>query len=298
MYIFIIPAAVLVVAFICSGFRIMRPTHRGVVETFGLYSRFIRPGLHWIIPGVQKIHAVRVTEQTMNLDPQLVTTNDNLGVIADAHIYLRIKPDEICVKASLYDADSAIEQTVNMARTTLRDVFATIPLRRVSIDREQIGAQVCRALGPVAEGWGVEVLRCEMKEIELPKDVQEIMHKLARAEHEKLAAADFAAAAEINADGIKRAEIKKAEGAKQARILAAEAKAKAIRVISEAAKQYFSGKAQLLKILDTAESALKNNTKVVLQDTGKLFDLLGRFGAPVEIAESDDKQDHAPEQDE
>jgi regulator of protease activity HflC (stomatin/prohibitin superfamily) len=217
--------------------------------------------------------------------------------IADAQIYLRIKADRESVKAALYNADDCIDQTVDIARTALRDILAAMPVRRASIDREQIGAQMCRALDTVTENWGVEVVRCRMKEIEMPKDVQEIMHQLVKAEHEKLAASDFAAAAEINADGIKRAEIKKAEGEKQARILAAEAEAKAMRIISEAARQHFTGNAQLYRVLEAAETALKNNTKIILQDTVRLFDLLGRLGEPVATGNGDDKLDELQEQD-
>jgi regulator of protease activity HflC (stomatin/prohibitin superfamily) len=220
------------------------------------------------------MQAVRVTEQTLNLDPQLITTGDNLGIIADALVYLRIKPERDSVKAALYNADNCIDQTVDSARTTLRDILATMPSRRVSIDREQIGAQMCHALNAITENWGVEVVRCRLKEIEMPKDVQEIMHKLVKAEHEKLAASDLAAAAELNAEGIKRAEIKKAEGEKQARILAAEAEAKAMRIISEAARQHFTGNAQLYRAIEAAETALKNNAKIVLQDTFRLFNRL------------------------
>jgi regulator of protease activity HflC (stomatin/prohibitin superfamily) len=220
------------------------------------------------------MQAVRVTEQTLNLDPQLITTGDNLGIIADALVYLRIKPERDSVKAALYNADNCIDQTVDSARATLRDILATMPSRRVSIDREQIGAQMCHALNAITENWGVEVVRCRLKEIEMPKDVQEIMHKLVKAEHEKLAASDLAAAAELNAEGIKRAEIKKAEGEKQARILAAEAEAKAMRIISEAARQHFTGNAQLYRAIEAAETALKNNAKIVLQDTFRLFNRL------------------------
>ncbi len=278
MYIIIIPAAAVVCAFIIAGFRITRPIHMGVIETFGIYTRFIKPGLHWIVPGIQKLHTVRVTEQTLNLDPQVITTNDNMKVIADAHIYIRVRPDEMSVKASLYNAYNCIDQTVDIARTTLRNIIATMPLRRVCGEREQIGDQMCRVLKPVTEYWGVEIVRCQMKEIEIPKDVQEIMQKIVRAENEKVAASDFAAAAEINADGIKRAEIKKAEGAKQARILQAEAEAKAIRLICEAAQQYFVGNAQAYRVVEAAERALKDNAKVVFQDAG-LFDMLRQSDA-------------------
>ena len=77
--------------------------------------------------------------------------------------------------------------------------------------------------------WGMAIVRTELKEIDPPKDVQETMNKVVKAENEKVAALDFANAVERQADGEKRAEIKKAEGIKQAKILAAEGEAQAIQ---------------------------------------------------------------------
>ncbi len=286
MYIFIIPAAAVLLAFLISGFRITRPTHRGVVETFGRYSGFVKPGLHWIIPGMQKIHTVRVTEQTLNLDPQLMTTKDNMNVIADAHIYIKVKTEKESIKASLYNADDCIRQTVETTRTVIRDIVASMPLRRIYGQREQIGTQMCKTLNSVVENWGVEVVRCDLKEVELPKDVQVHMHKLVKAEHEKLAASDFAAAAELNADGIRRAEIKKAEGAKQARILAAEAEAEAMRITSHAAKQYYFGNARRFRLLEAVEKTLKDNTKIVVIDPVTIFDKLSQFDKAIDAENS------------
>ena len=92
-----------------------------------------------------------------------------------------------------------------------------------------------------------------------------------------VAAIDFATAAETNADGIKRAEIKKAEGIRQAKILEAEGEAQAIKLVNEAAEQYFVGNAQLLRKLQAMETALKNNAKIVLPSDSDLVNVIGEM---------------------
>jgi regulator of protease activity HflC (stomatin/prohibitin superfamily) len=92
-----------------------------------------------------------------------------------------------------------------------------------------------------------------LKQIGPPKDVQDTMNKIVKAENEKIAAIDFATAAETTADGLKLAAIKQTEGVRQARILQAQGEAEAIQLVNEAADKYFVGNSQLLKRLETAQ---------------------------------------------
>jgi regulator of protease activity HflC (stomatin/prohibitin superfamily) len=103
------------------------------------------------------------------------------------------------------------------------------------------------------------------------------MNKVVKAENEKVAAVDFATATETAADGQRRAEIKKAEGVKQARILEAEGEAEAIKLVNEAAEEYFIGNAQLLRRIEMVEKSLANNTKVVLPTDADLVNVVGEM---------------------
>jgi len=126
-------------------------------------------------------------------------------------------------------------------------------------------------------------VRTELKEIDPPKDVQETMNKVVKAENEKIAAIDFATATETAADGQKRAEIKKAEGIRQAAILAAEGEAQAIKLVNEAANQYFVGNAQLLKKLQALEASLKDNAKIVVPLGSDLVNVIGEMAGMVPV---------------
>ena len=101
------------------------------------------------------------------------------------------------------------------------------------------------------------------------------MNKVVKAENEKIAAIDYATAAETAADGVKRSKIKEAEGVRQSQILNAEGKAEAIRLINEAADKYFIGNAQLFKKLETLESSLKSNSKIVVPSGSDLVNIIG-----------------------
>ncbi len=131
--------------------------------------------------------------------------------------------------------------------------------------------------------WGLEIVRTELKEIDPPKDVQETMNKVVKAENEKIAAIDYATATETAADGQKRSEIKKAEGIRQAKILEAEGEAQAIKIVNEAANQYFIGNAQILRKIQMLEESLKNNMKIVVPAGSDLVNVLGEMAGVIPL---------------
>jgi regulator of protease activity HflC (stomatin/prohibitin superfamily) len=273
----IIIVAVILFFFFLIGIRIVRPTHRGLIETLGKYTKFALPGFHWILPIIQRIYLVDIREQLVNAEPQVIITNDNLNATVDAQVYLKVKSDEESVKNSMYNVTNYRLQVVNLARTTLRNIIGTLTLKSANSERGRINMDLDQTLKVETKNWGIEILRTELKEIDPPKDVQETMNKVVKAENEKIAAIDFATAAETNADGVKRAEIKKAEGVKQAKILEAEGEAQAIKLVNEAADKYFVGNAQLLRKLQAMENALRSNAKIILPSDSELVNVIGEM---------------------
>ncbi|MDD5583964.1 MAG: SPFH/Band 7/PHB domain protein [Candidatus Omnitrophica bacterium] len=260
-----------------AGIRIVRPTHRALIERLGKYNRFGNPGFQWIVPIIEHLYQVNVTEQMVDAEPQEIITNDNLNARVDAQVYFKVKADEESVKNSQYSVNNYQWQIVNLARTTLRNIIGTLTLKSANSERGKINAELHKTLCDETISWGLEIVRTELKEIDPPKDVQETMNKVVKAENEKIAAVDFATATETAADGQKRAEIKKAEGIKQARILAAEGDAEAIRMVNEAAERYFIGNAQVLRRLEMVEKALQNNAKIVVPANADLVNVIGEM---------------------
>jgi regulator of protease activity HflC (stomatin/prohibitin superfamily) len=269
--------AILLVILFFYGIKIIRPTQRGLIERLGKYHNFANPGFHWIIPVIDKMYKVNVTEQMVDAEPQEIITNDNLNARVDAQVYFKVKSDEDSVKGSVYNVNNYRYQIVNLARTTLRNIIGTLTLKSANSERGKINAELYKTLHIETQSWGIEIVRTELKEIDPPKDVQETMNKVVKAENEKIAAIDFATAAETTADGVKRAKIKEAEGYKQSKILHAEGEAEAIRLVNEAADKYFIGNAQLLRKLEAMENSLQQNAKIVIPTGSELVNVIGEL---------------------
>src|SRR4030043_886965 len=284
----IIIVAAVIFFFFLIGIRIVRPTHRGLVETLGKYTGFAQPGFHWVLIFIQRLYLVDIREQLVNAEPQVIITNDNLNATVDAQVYLKVKPDEENVKSSMYNVTNYRLQVVNLARTTLRNIIGTLTLKSANSERGRINTDLDQTLKVETKDWGIEILRTELKEIDPPKDVQETMNKVVKAENEKIAAVDFATAAETNADGVKRAEIKKAEGDRKAKILEAEGEAQAIKLVNEAADKYFVGKAQSLRKLQATETALANNTKIIVPSDSDLVNVIGELAGVIPLKSKKD----------
>ncbi len=275
----VLVALIIVAVFIfLLGIRIVRPTHRGLVERMGRYHRFARSGFNWIIPGIDRLFQINITEQMVDAKPQEIITNDNLNAKVDAQVYFKVKDDEENVKNSQYKVNNYSYQIVNLARTTLRNIIGTLTLKSANSERGKINDELNKTLRSETAHWGIEIVRTELKEIDPPKDVQETMNKVVKAENEKIAAIDFATATETTADGERRAQIKKAEGLKRSKILTAEGEAEAIRLVNEAAEKYFVGNAQLLRKLEAMERALEKNTKIVVPTGSELVNVIGEMG--------------------
>jgi len=270
-----IVAAVVVIAL--AGIRVVRPTHRGLIERLGRYRRFAKSGFNWIIPLVDRMIQVNITEQMVDAQPQEIITNDNLNARVDAQVYFKVKEDEESVKSSQYNVNDYQFQIVNLARTTLRNIIGTLTLKSANSERDKINTVLLETLARETENWGMQIVRTELKEIDPPKDVQETMNKVVKAENEKVAALDFADAVERQADGVKRSEIKKAEGVKQAKVLAAEGEAEAIRLVNDAANTYFIGNAQLLRKLEALEKSLSQNANIVIPSGSELVNVIGEM---------------------
>ena len=295
---------VVLVFLLSTGFRKVHQTQRGLIERFGKYKKYAEPGLHWIIPVIYMMRKVNITEMMVNAEPQVIITKDKLNAQVDAQVYFKVKLDEESVKASQYNVFDYKYQIVNLARTTLRNIIGTLTLNEANSDRNRINKELMETLRIETKNWGIEVVRTELKEIDPPKDVQETMNKVVKAENEKQAAIDFATAAETQADGLRRAAIKNAEGIRQATILeaegqaqaiikVAEADAKKIEMINTAIQKFFKNEAQMYKKLETVQASLEKNTKYVIDPNTEITNVIAESMAgvvPIVTKSKEEKQ--------
>jgi len=274
-----------------SGIRIVRPYEKGLIEFLGKYTKTVNSGFHWIIPIIHRLTKVNMTERMVDVEPQTVITQDKLNARVDAVVYYQIRDPY----KSEYNVDDHAAQLTSLARTTLRAVIGKMSLTEANENRDDINQKVEGVLDKETDSYGVEVLRVEIQTIEPPQDVQTSMNKVVKAEQEKIAARDLANATETEADGMRRAEIKKAQGVKQGLVLRAEGEAEAmktvasakafeIKIVNESLNKYFKNDAQLYKKLETTAESLKSGTKFVVDSSSSIETLISDVsGVPVPV---------------
>lgn len=285
--------ALIVILYVLLGINIIRPTEKALVERLGKYIKTNEAGFLWVFYGIDNVIKVNITEQMIDVPPQMVITKDKLNAQVDAVVYYQIQD----VKASAYNVDDHANQLQSLARTTLRGVIGSMTLTEANENRAKINTDVESVLDKETDSYGVEVLRVEIQKIEPPQNVQEAMNEVVKAEQAKIAAKDAATAEETKADGKRRAFIKEAEGKKQASILEAEGKALAIVKVAEAkAKEIelenqaiiknFKESAVDYKKLETAEKSLSAGSKYVIDSKSNITNVISEVAGITPIRNS------------
>ena len=279
----VVPLIVILYALV-SSLRIVRPTEKGLVERFGKYQRFVEGGITLLVPFVDRIIKVNVTERMTPVQRQDVITKDKVFMGVDAVVFYRIKSDEVSVKASQYNVASFAAQIDTLARTVLRDIIGGMDMAIANTSRPIINASLKNALDEQTEKWGIEIVRAEIKDLEPPKELIVSMESVLKADNDRQAAEKTAIAQATLASGQKNAAIQIAEGQKQSAILQAEGQktatiaiaegdAQATKLRNEALTTYFKDSAITFKQLDTITASLQNNTKIIVPE-GKALSLI------------------------
>lgn len=230
----------MVVVFVATGTKIVRPYQKGLIERLGKYQRTVGSGLKIIIPIMEKIRKIDMREQVVDVPPQDVITSDNVVVQVDAVVYYEIT-DPVKVE---YNITNFYIAATKLAQTNLRNLVGDMALDESLTSRETINSKLRQVLDDATDKWGARVTRVELQRIEPPEDVTEAMHRQMKAERERRAVI-------LEAEGKKKAAILEAEGLKQAQILKAEGQAEAIKRVADADKyQYITvaqGEAQAIE---------------------------------------------------
>ena len=221
----VIVFAILAIIIVNKAVYIVMQHQRGLIATFGKYSRTVGPGLVFIFPFVQSLMRVDMRETVLDVMPQDVITKDNVAVVVDAVVYYEVTDPF----RRVYNVVDFRLAAVKLAQTNLRDIVGNMQLDEVLVSRERVNAQLRQVLDDATDKWGVRVTRVELQAIEPPRDIVEAMSRQMKAEREKRAVI-------LDAEGVKQAAILEAEGQKKARILRAEGEAEAIRQIADADK--------------------------------------------------------------
>jgi len=174
---------VIVVFFAASAVRILPEYERGVLFRLGRLAGVRGPGLFFIIPGIDRLVRVTLRTVVMDVPPQDVITHDNVTVKVSAVIYFRV----IEPQKAIVDVENYLYATSQLSQTTLRSVLGQVDLDELLANREKINKQLQEILDRHTGPWGVKVANVEVKNIDLPQEMQRAIAKQAEAERERRA---------------------------------------------------------------------------------------------------------------
>ena len=172
-----------IVFLVLPGFRVVQQYQKGVVFRFGRIVKTKEPGLTWILPYIEYMRKVDLRTVTLQVPPQKIITKDNVSVDISAVAYYQIV-DPVKSIVAILNVMSAIDQ---IAQTTVRNIIGRFQLDEVLSERDEINKEIRSVLDGHTEPWGVLVSVVEIKDIELPENMQRAMAKQAEAEREKRA---------------------------------------------------------------------------------------------------------------
>lgn len=230
----IFSGVVAIIAIILSGLRIAQEYQRGVVFRLGRYRGLRGPGLYWIIPlGIERSVTIDIRTRTVSAEQQETITRDSVTVKVNAVLWYHIADAAKSVIAVAEPA-AAVYQ---LALTSLRNIIGQHDLDEVLQQRNQINGLLRDSIAGATVAWGIEVERLEMKDVELPEAMQEVMAMQAQAIREK-----------------------------RARIIKAEAELEASRKLADAAEQMANNPVavELRRMQMVTEVGAENNSTTVM----------------------------------
>ena len=190
----------LVVSILSSAIRVLREYERGVVFRLGRLIGLRGPGLFLLIPGIDRMVKVSLRTLVLDVPTQDVITRDNVSVKVNAVVYFRVFE----AQKAIVEVENFLFATSQMAQTTLRSILGAHELDELLSAREQINRSLQEIIDRATDPWGIKVATVELKQIDLPQEMQRAIARQAEAERERRAKV-------INAEGEFQAAAKLAE---------------------------------------------------------------------------------------